>query len=39
LPNQDILGRVERRIKAAMVPLADKSALLERLSGLQVKLV
>jgi aminoglycoside phosphotransferase (APT) family kinase protein len=39
LPHQDILGRVEGRIKAAMVPLTDKFALLKRLSDLRTELV
>ncbi|MGH3701819.1 MAG: aminoglycoside phosphotransferase family protein [Pseudonocardiaceae bacterium] len=38
LPHEDILGRVRRRIKATIVPLADKAVLLQRLSFLQSEL-
>lgn len=39
LPHENILGRVRRRINAAMVPSADKSILLKRLSCLQAELL
>jgi aminoglycoside phosphotransferase (APT) family kinase protein len=39
LPHEDILGRVRRRIEAAMVPLTDKTVLLQRLSFLQAELL
>lgn len=39
LPHEDILGRVRRRIEAAMVPLTDKSVLMQRLSFLQSELL
>jgi aminoglycoside phosphotransferase (APT) family kinase protein len=39
LPHEDILGRVRRRIEAAIVPLADKSALLQQLNFLQSRLL
>jgi aminoglycoside phosphotransferase (APT) family kinase protein len=39
LPRENILERVRRRINTAVVPLADKSILLQRLSCLQGELV
>jgi aminoglycoside phosphotransferase (APT) family kinase protein len=39
LPHEDILGRVQQRIEAAMVPLTDKSVLLQRLGDLQPELL
>lgn len=39
LPHEDILGRVQQRIEAAMVPLTDKSVLLQRLRFLQSELL
>lgn len=39
LPQEDILGRVRRRISAARVPLADQSLLLQRLSDLKMALL
>ena len=39
LPQEDVLGRVRQRIEAAIVPLADKSILLQRLDYLQADLL
>jgi len=39
LPQEDILGRVRQRIEAAIVPLPDKSILLQRLEDVQADLL
>jgi aminoglycoside phosphotransferase (APT) family kinase protein len=39
LPQEDILGRVRQRIEAAIVPLPDKSILLQRLDYVQADLL